>query len=69
VAQALLGFIRDLLTMTGDKKCIHFMSPVAAEQVLGAKALFATLVSFTAPAVVNGKLHQVTEVSTWTHIS
>jgi len=34
MAQALLGFIRDLSTMTGDKKCIHFTSPVAAEQAL-----------------------------------
>jgi len=48
-----LGFILKRLTILSDKFCIHFVSPVAAEQG-SHQPLFATLVSFTAPAVVNG---------------
>jgi len=53
MTQSRLGFFLKRLGIFSDKFCIHFMSPVAAEQG-SYQPLFATLVSFTAPAVVNG---------------
>ena len=53
MTQSKLGFFLKRLGIFSDKFCIHFVSPVAAEQG-SYQPLFATLVSFTAPAVVNG---------------
>ena len=50
-----LGFFLGEAPFLGDKNCIHFGSPVAAEQSLD-QALVRDPRVFTVPAVVNDKL-------------